>query len=85
MCFSSVDTPIDGVDTGLEFLKLFHENRVKCVDTVHGRVNTRPSSQETQLPDWDRVSTQSLVVSTLVPASRRPFYANGTVCRHTQW
>ncbi|MQM10723.1 hypothetical protein Taro_043621 [Colocasia esculenta] len=42
-CHGSVDTPIDGVDTGSESLKLFHENRVKCVDTVHGRVDTRPS------------------------------------------
>ncbi|MQM14050.1 hypothetical protein Taro_046979, partial [Colocasia esculenta] len=39
-------------------------------------VDTRPSSQETQFPDWDRVSTQSLVVSTLDPASRRPFLDN---------
>ncbi|MQL85772.1 hypothetical protein Taro_018300 [Colocasia esculenta] len=29
-CHSSVDTPIDGVDTRSESLKLFHENRVKC-------------------------------------------------------
>ncbi|MQL83556.1 hypothetical protein Taro_016049, partial [Colocasia esculenta] len=28
-CHGSVDTPIDGVDTGSEFLKLFHENKVK--------------------------------------------------------
>ncbi|MQM11652.1 hypothetical protein Taro_044562 [Colocasia esculenta] len=48
-CHGSVDTPIDGVDTGLESLKLFHENRVN-------------------------VSTQSVVVSTLDPASRRPFW-----------
>ena len=41
-CHGSVDTPIDGVDTGSEFLMRFHENRVKCVDTVHGRVDTRP-------------------------------------------
>ncbi|MQM21944.1 hypothetical protein Taro_054991 [Colocasia esculenta] len=49
---------------------------LSCVDTAPGSVNTRPSSQETQLPDWDRVSTQSLVVSTLDPASRRPFLDN---------
>ncbi|MQL83712.1 hypothetical protein Taro_016202 [Colocasia esculenta] len=48
----------------------------QCVDTTPGSVDTRPSSQATQLPDWDRVSTQSLVVSTLDPASRRPFLDN---------
>ncbi|MQM00857.1 hypothetical protein Taro_033605 [Colocasia esculenta] len=57
LVIDSVDTPIDGVDTGSESLKLFHEDRVKCVDTAPGSVDTRPSSQETQLPDWDRVST----------------------------
>ncbi|MQM17002.1 hypothetical protein Taro_049966, partial [Colocasia esculenta] len=46
---------------------------VKCVDTVYGRVDTRPSFQEIYLSDWDSVSTQSVVVSTLDPASRRPF------------
>ncbi|MQM14977.1 hypothetical protein Taro_047913, partial [Colocasia esculenta] len=56
-CHGSVDTPIDGVDTGSESLKLFHENRVKCVDTVLGSVDTRSSLQKTQLPDWDSVST----------------------------
>ncbi|MQL68681.1 hypothetical protein Taro_000963 [Colocasia esculenta] len=71
-CHGSVDTPIDGVDTVSEFLKLFHEIRVKCVDTVHGRVDTRPSSQQTQLLDWDSVSIQPVAVSTLDPASRRP-------------
>ncbi|MQL98629.1 hypothetical protein Taro_031342 [Colocasia esculenta] len=30
----SVDTPIDGVDTGYHSLKQFHEDRVQCVDTV---------------------------------------------------
>ncbi|MQL86149.1 hypothetical protein Taro_018674 [Colocasia esculenta] len=59
--------------TGTKTTAEVEDNTVKCVDTVHGRVDTRPSSQDTQLPDWDRVSTQSLVVSTLVPASRRPF------------
>ncbi|MQL96150.1 hypothetical protein Taro_028819 [Colocasia esculenta] len=48
-CHGSVDTPIDGVDTGSESLMLFHENRVKCVDTVHGRVDTRPRFQEIHL------------------------------------
>ncbi|MQL84160.1 hypothetical protein Taro_016660 [Colocasia esculenta] len=60
---------IDGVDTSID-------DMVKCVDTALGSVNTRPSSQETQLPDWDRVSTQSLVVSTLDPSPRRPFLDN---------
>ncbi|MQL70339.1 hypothetical protein Taro_002662 [Colocasia esculenta] len=58
LVIDSVDTPIDGVDTGSEPLKPFHEDRVKCVDTAPGSVDTRPSSQETQSPDWDRVSTQ---------------------------
>ncbi|MQM16634.1 hypothetical protein Taro_049593 [Colocasia esculenta] len=39
----SVDTPIDGVDTGSTSLKLFHEDRVKCADTVPSTVDTRPS------------------------------------------
>ncbi|MQM21039.1 hypothetical protein Taro_054070 [Colocasia esculenta] len=68
----SVDTPIDGVDTG-----------VKCVDTVHGRVDTRPSFQENQLSNWDSVSTQLVVVSTLDPASRRPFFAQLGYCVDT--
>ncbi|MQL90683.1 hypothetical protein Taro_023280 [Colocasia esculenta] len=70
-CHGSVDTPIDGVDTGSKSLKLFHEDRVKCVDTVPGSVDTRPSLQKTQLLDWDSVSTQPVAVSTLDPASRR--------------
>ncbi|MQL70174.1 hypothetical protein Taro_002488 [Colocasia esculenta] len=31
------------------------------------------------------VSTQPLVVSTLVPDYRRPSCLTGTVCRHNQW
>ncbi|MQL76564.1 hypothetical protein Taro_008953 [Colocasia esculenta] len=78
-CHGSVDTPIDGVDTGSESLKVFHEDRVKCVDTVPGSVDTSPSLQKTQLPDWDSVSTQPVAdsvstqpvaVSTLVSAPR---------------
>ncbi|MQL74701.1 hypothetical protein Taro_007074, partial [Colocasia esculenta] len=57
-CHGSVDTPIDGVDTGSESLKVFHEDRVKCVDTAPGSVDTSPRFQKTQLPDWDSVSTQ---------------------------
>ncbi|MQM20835.1 hypothetical protein Taro_053863 [Colocasia esculenta] len=71
-CHGSVDTLIDGVDTGSESLKLFHEDRVKCVDTAPGSVDTSPSLQKTQLPDWDSVSTQPVAVSTLVSAPRRP-------------
>ncbi|MQM02826.1 hypothetical protein Taro_035596 [Colocasia esculenta] len=52
-----VDTPIDGVDTGYQSLKQFHEDKVHCVDTVPDSVDTRPSLQKTQLPDWDSVST----------------------------
>ncbi|MQL98473.1 hypothetical protein Taro_031192 [Colocasia esculenta] len=54
----SVDTPIDGVDTGSESLKVFLEDRVKCVDTAPGSVDTSPRFQKTQFPDWDSVSTQ---------------------------
>ncbi|MQM10425.1 hypothetical protein Taro_043320 [Colocasia esculenta] len=50
----------------------YHHKRVKCVDTVHGRVDTRPRFQKTQFPDWDSVSTQPVAVSTLVSAPRRP-------------
>ncbi|MQL79225.1 hypothetical protein Taro_011657 [Colocasia esculenta] len=39
---------------------------------IHGRVDTRPRVQKTQLPDWDSVSTQLVAVSTLVSAPRRP-------------
>ncbi|MQL71333.1 hypothetical protein Taro_003667 [Colocasia esculenta] len=46
--------------------------RVKCVDTAPGSVDTTPSLQKTQLPDWDSVSTQPVAVSTLVSAPRRP-------------
>ncbi|MQL98904.1 hypothetical protein Taro_031620 [Colocasia esculenta] len=46
---------------------------VKCVDTVNGSVATRPNFQEIRLSNWDSVSTHSVVVSTLDPASRRPF------------
>ncbi|MQL70078.1 hypothetical protein Taro_002379, partial [Colocasia esculenta] len=83
-CHGSVDTPIGGVDTGSESLKPFHEDRVKCVDTAPGSVDTSPSLQKTQFPDWSSVSTQSLVVSTLDPIFRRPTYQTGTVCRHSQ-
>ncbi|MQM15377.1 hypothetical protein Taro_048322, partial [Colocasia esculenta] len=34
---------------------------------VPGSVDTSPSLQKTQLPDWDSVSTQSQAVSILVP------------------
>ncbi|MQM10964.1 hypothetical protein Taro_043865 [Colocasia esculenta] len=46
-CHGSVDTPIDGVDTGSESLKVFHEDRVKCVDTAPGSVDTSPRFQKT--------------------------------------
>ncbi|MQM03493.1 hypothetical protein Taro_036275 [Colocasia esculenta] len=52
-CHGSVDTPTDGVDTGHQSLKQIHEDRVHCVDTVPGSVDTRPSLQKTHLPDWD--------------------------------
>ncbi|MQL73210.1 hypothetical protein Taro_005567 [Colocasia esculenta] len=68
LVIDGVDTPIDGVDTGSESLKRFHENRVKCVDTVHGRVDTRPRFQEIHLSDWDicgRVDTRPSIQKTL--------------------
>ncbi|MQM03272.1 hypothetical protein Taro_036050, partial [Colocasia esculenta] len=53
------------------------DTRVKCVDT-------RPSFQEIHLSEWDSVSTQSVVVSTLDPASRRPSLHNwDSVSRHS--
>ncbi|MQL83059.1 hypothetical protein Taro_015550, partial [Colocasia esculenta] len=61
----SVDTPIDGVDTGYHSLKQFHKDRVQCVNTVPGSVDTRRSLQKTQLPDWDSVSTQTVAVPSL--------------------
>ncbi|MQM05516.1 hypothetical protein Taro_038327 [Colocasia esculenta] len=75
-CHGSVDTPIGGVDTGSESLKVFHEDRVKCVDTAPGSVNTSPRFQKTQLPDWGSVSTQPVSVSILVPSPRRPVLCN---------
>ncbi|MQL86836.1 hypothetical protein Taro_019363 [Colocasia esculenta] len=57
-------------------LKQIHEDRVHCVDTVPGSVDTRPSLQKTHLPDWDSVSTQPVSVSTLEPVSRTSFCAN---------
>ncbi|MQL91197.1 hypothetical protein Taro_023800 [Colocasia esculenta] len=89
-CHGSVDTPIDGVDIETESLKVFHEDRVKCVDTALGSVDTSPRFQKTQLPDWDSVSTQPktqlpdwdsvstqpVSVSTLVPSPRRLVLCN---------
>ncbi|MQM04494.1 hypothetical protein Taro_037290 [Colocasia esculenta] len=46
-------------------------DRVHCVDTVPGSVDTSPGLQKTQLPEWDSVSTQSQAVSTLVSVTRR--------------
>ncbi|MQM09748.1 hypothetical protein Taro_042623 [Colocasia esculenta] len=67
---TSVDTPIDSVDTGYQSLKQFHEDKVQCVDTVPGSVDTRPSLQKTQLPDWDSVSTQPCI-----PRGERPDFS----------
>ncbi|MQM02067.1 hypothetical protein Taro_034829 [Colocasia esculenta] len=57
----------------------------KCVDTGSSGVDTRFSSQRTCLLDWDSVSTQPEVVSTLVTLPREQFCQFGTVCRHTPW
>ncbi|MQM13412.1 hypothetical protein Taro_046337 [Colocasia esculenta] len=58
LCHGSVDTPIDGADTRSKSMKVFHEDRVKCVDTAPGSVDTCPRFQKTKLLDWDSVSTQ---------------------------
>ncbi|MQL98747.1 hypothetical protein Taro_031463, partial [Colocasia esculenta] len=63
-CHGSVDTPVDGVDTGSEFLKLFHE--IRCVDTASGSVDTRPSIQKTRFAHMGQcVDTLSGSVDTL--------------------
>ncbi|MQL68797.1 hypothetical protein Taro_001084 [Colocasia esculenta] len=82
-CHGSVDTPIDGVDTGSESLKVFHEDRVKCVDTAPGSVDTSPRFQKTQLPDWDSVSTQPVYTDFVMIVSTHPLM--GQVCRHSPW
>ncbi|MQM23071.1 hypothetical protein Taro_056132 [Colocasia esculenta] len=50
-------------------------NATTLVDAIinhnSGSVDTSPSLQKTQLPDWDSVSTQSQAVSTLVSVPRR--------------
>ncbi|MQM07579.1 hypothetical protein Taro_040420, partial [Colocasia esculenta] len=56
----SVNTPTNGVDTGHQSLKQIHEDRVHCVDTVPGSVDTRPNLQKTHLPDLDKKSPVSL-------------------------
>ncbi|MQL72713.1 hypothetical protein Taro_005022 [Colocasia esculenta] len=75
-CKGSVDTPTTGVDTGYQTLRQSHEEMVKCVDTVPSGVDTRPSSQRTQLAGWDSVPTQPVSVSTLEPSPRRPILWN---------
>ncbi|MQM03205.1 hypothetical protein Taro_035981 [Colocasia esculenta] len=58
----------------------FNSNRFadnqQSIDTLtsdeNGSVDTSPSLQKTQLPNWDSVSTQPVAVSTLVSAPRRP-------------
>ncbi|MQM08855.1 hypothetical protein Taro_041715 [Colocasia esculenta] len=57
-----VDTPTDGVDTGHQSLKQIHEDSVHCVDTIPGSVDTSPRFLKTQLPDWDSVSTQPILL-----------------------
>ncbi|MQL68591.1 hypothetical protein Taro_000889 [Colocasia esculenta] len=68
-CHGSVDTPSTGVDIGFQILRQNDEEKVKCVDTASSGVDTSPSLQKTQLPDWDSVSTQSQAVLTQVPGS----------------
>ncbi|MQM11696.1 hypothetical protein Taro_044605 [Colocasia esculenta] len=48
-CKGSVDTPLTGVDTVFQTLRQNGEEKVKCVDTASSGVDTRPSSQRTQL------------------------------------
>ena len=81
-CHGSVDTPIDGVDTGSESLKVFHEDRVKCVDTVHGRVDTRPSFQKTLFGQLGQcVDTLSGSVDTLRLKSKLMIYLDTWLSR----
>ncbi|MQL94257.1 hypothetical protein Taro_026911 [Colocasia esculenta] len=75
-CHGSVDTPTTGVDTGFQTLRQNDEEKVNGVDT-------RPSSQRTQLTGLNSVSTQPQVVSTLDPVPRGPVCQTGTVCRHS--
>ncbi|MQM14047.1 hypothetical protein Taro_046976 [Colocasia esculenta] len=78
-CHGSVDTPTTGVDTGFQTLRQNDEEKVKCVDTASSGVDTRPSSQRTQLTGLYSVSTQPQVVSTLDPVPRGPVCQTGTV------
>ncbi|MQL91034.1 hypothetical protein Taro_023639 [Colocasia esculenta] len=74
-CKGSVDTPLTGVDTVFQTLRQNVEEKVKCVDTALSGVDTRPSSQRTQLTGLYSVSTQPQVsrcVSTLVTLPREP-------------
>ncbi|MQM07267.1 hypothetical protein Taro_040104 [Colocasia esculenta] len=48
-CHGSVDTLTTGLDTGFQTLRKNDEEKVKCVDTASSGVDTRPSSQRTQL------------------------------------
>ncbi|MQL86165.1 hypothetical protein Taro_018695 [Colocasia esculenta] len=82
-CKGSVDTPTTGVDTGFQTLRQNDEEKVKCVDTASCGVDTRPSSQRTQLTGLYSVSTQPQVVSTLDPVPRGPVCQTGTMCRHS--
>ncbi|MQL72337.1 hypothetical protein Taro_004677 [Colocasia esculenta] len=82
-CKGSVDTPTTGVDTEFQTLRQNDEEKVKCVDTASSGVDTRPSSQRTQLTGLYSVSTQPQVVSTLDPVPRGPVCQTGTMCRHS--
>ncbi|MQM05310.1 hypothetical protein Taro_038117, partial [Colocasia esculenta] len=61
-CKGSVDTPLTGVDTVFQTLRQNDEEKVKCVDTASSGVDTKPSSQRTQLTGLYSVSTQPQVV-----------------------
>ncbi|MQL80874.1 hypothetical protein Taro_013321 [Colocasia esculenta] len=63
-CHGGVDTSLGGVDTGSLSQKQSLKTGSSCVDTLNGGVDTSSNFQEIILPTWDRVSTQSVVVST---------------------
>ncbi|MQM23749.1 hypothetical protein Taro_056816, partial [Colocasia esculenta] len=82
-CHGGVDTPLGGADTGSESLKQFHENRVHCVDTVLGSVDTSPRFQKIQLPDWDSsVDTSPRFQKTQLP-DWDSVSTQSQACRHT--
>ncbi|MQM00890.1 hypothetical protein Taro_033633 [Colocasia esculenta] len=65
-CHGSVDTPTTGVNTGFQTLRQNDEEKAKCVDTASSGVDTRPSSQRTQLTGslWTYGAINTLIFGT---------------------